>query len=251
MTSEPILFWAFLLCAPFVGSFLGTLVTRLPAGEPVLFARSRCDACGHVLKPAQMIPIVSWIALRRRCAFCAAPLGAFYPGIEIASLIVVCWAATATTDWIFAASCILGWTLLVLALSDWRTQLLPDAVTLFLLVSGLLTTYLIDPGELLDRAIAVCAGFSALAGLNLVYRLVRKREGMGLGDAKLLAALGAWVSLRGLPSVVLLACALGLFVMLTKSLSGTRLALADRLAFGSFLCLAGWLVWLYGPLVPG
>lgn len=250
MDNQTILFWAFLLAAPFVGSFLGTLVTRLPAGEPVLFARSRCDACQHVITPGHLIPVASWIVLSRRCAYCAAPLSAFYPGIEMTALLVALWAAATTTGFVFAASCILGWTLLALAAVDWRTQLLPDGLTLFLLAAGFLATAFIDPGALIDRAIAAAAGFASLAGLMAVYRLVRKREGMGLGDAKLFAALGTWVSLAGLPSVLFLACMLGLLYMLTKSLSGARLNATDRLPFGSFLAVSTWLIWLYGPLVP-
>jgi leader peptidase (prepilin peptidase)/N-methyltransferase len=238
--------------APFVGSFLGTLVLRLPERRPILLGRSTCAHCGHAVAALELIPLLSWLAQRGRCRHCGASLGAFYPAIELGAIAVALWAAMATAGFDLWASAALGWTLLALALIDARTFLLPDALTLPLLAAGLAVAALEDRAALLDHAIGAAAGFFVLAGIALVYRRWRRRDGMGLGDAKLLAALGAWVSWTGLPSVLLLAAASALAFALARAwFRGQRLAATDRLPFGPALCFAGWLVWLYGPLTLG
>jgi leader peptidase (prepilin peptidase)/N-methyltransferase len=245
-------FWVpFLVLAPFIGSFLGTLVKRLPEGRPVLMARSQCDHCGAQLTPRDLIPLASWLALRGRCRHCAAPIGAFPLLMELGALGVAVWAALVTAGWVLAASCVLGWLLLALAVTDWRSYTLPDPLNAALAICGLIAAFAIDRASLPDHIIGMAAGFAAFVALAFVYRRVRGRDGLGLGDAKLLGALGAWVSWQGLPSVVLFAAIIGLAVALVQSLRGRALTATTRIAFGAFLALGGWLVWLYGPLVPG
>jgi leader peptidase (prepilin peptidase)/N-methyltransferase len=171
--------------------------------------------------------------------------------MELGALSVAVWAGIYTSGWVLAASCLLGWILLVLAVIDWRVLLLPDVLTLPLLVIGFAATFLIAPQSWPDHAIGAVAGFVVLALAAWVYRRLRGREGLGLGDAKLLAALGGWVAWQGLPTVLFLGAILGLAFALARAAMHGGLRLSDRLPFGVFLAAAGWLVWLYGPLLPG
>ena len=171
--------------------------------------------------------------------------------MEIDAIAVVAWAALLTSGTIFLASCMLGWALLLLAAIDWRVQLLPDVITLPLMVAGLLASFLIPLGPWRDHAIGAAAGFIALALIAWFYHRLRRREGLGLGDAKLSAAIGAWIGWQGLPTMLLWGSILGLLFAIALSLSGRRVQLSDRLPFGVFLSAGGWLVWLYGPLAFG
>ncbi|HEY2446790.1 MAG TPA: A24 family peptidase, partial [Rhizomicrobium sp.] len=239
-------FWILLVVAPFIGSFLGVLALRLPERRPVALSRSVCDRCGHVLAPRDLVPIASYLALHGRCRYCRAPIGWFALFIELAAMLVVVWAGFETTGWVLAAGCMFGWALLLLAIIDWRVQILPDVVTLPLLAAGLAVSYALARDTWLDHLIGAIAGFAVLALVAIAYRRLRKREGLGLGDAKLLAALGAWVAWPGLPSVLLWGSVLGLLFALVRSAAGRRLAWSDRIPFGTFLAAGGWIVWLYG-----
>ena len=104
-----------LVAAPFVGSFLGVLVERLPVGRPVVMGRSHCDACGHALGPLELLPVVSWLLSRRRCRHCGARLSLFYPMIELAASLVAAWALVVVPWPLAAATAGLGWVLLALA----------------------------------------------------------------------------------------------------------------------------------------
>ena len=237
------------LAAPFVGSFLGLLVVRLPAGGAVAWGRSRCSHCDEVLRPLDLIPILSWAVLRGRCRYCGQRLGIFYPIIELLAVAVVIWAFAAVPGWMVFPTILLGWMLLALAAVDWRAFVLPDPLTLPLVPMGWAVIYVIEPGALVDHVIGAGAGFVAFVVVRLVYRRVRGREGLGLGDAKLMAGAGAWVSWHGLPTVVLFASLLGIVLALVGSLRGRHLSAIDKHPFGAYLCLGTWLVWLYGPLL--
>jgi leader peptidase (prepilin peptidase)/N-methyltransferase len=239
-----------LLLAPFVGSFLGVVVERLPAGRPIALARSRCDHCGAALAARDLVPLLSWLARRGRCGCGRIPLGAFYPAIELAALAVAASAALVLSGWLLWASLALGWTLLALAAIDLRHYLLPDPLTLPLIPAGLGLAWLIEPAKLPDHAIGAAAGLVGFALIAWLYRRLRRREGLGLGDAKLLAAGGAWLGWQALPSVVALAAVFALALALAGAFAGGKLAATTRIAFGPHLALAIWLVWLYGPLVP-
>jgi len=241
---------ASLAAAPFIGSFLGVLALRLPEKRPVAWARSACAGCGHVLAPADLIPIASYLFLLGRCRYCHGVIGRFVLAIEIAALLVAAWAAVQTTGWVIAASCLFGWMLLLLAVIDWRTQLLPDVITFPLLVTGLAAAALLDRDRFVDHLVGALAGFALFALAAYAYRVLRGREGLGFGDTKLLAGIGAWVSWTGLPTVVVWGSILGLVFALARAATGRGLKLSDRLPFGTFLAAGGWLVWLYGPLMP-
>ncbi len=136
-------------------------------------------------------PLLSWLALRGRCWHCAARIGIFYRLIELAALAVALWAAAVTSDGALLVTCLLGWTLLALAFIDWRHFLLPDALALPLAAAGLVVAYQLDRPNLVDHLLGVAAGCLFVMLVALIYRRFRGRDGIGQGDAKLLAAAGA------------------------------------------------------------
>ena len=237
------------LAAPFVGSFLGVIVTRADSPRSILWGRSACDHCGQGLAPRDLVPIVSWLGSRGRCRHCGASVSAFYPAIELAALAIPVWSTAVASGWLMAASCLLGWTLLALAFTDIRSFLLPDFLTLPLIGAGLLVTEALDPSTTLSHILGAAIGFLAIVTIRWAYWVLRGREGIGLGDAKLMAAAGAWVSWEGLPSVLLVATLGGLAGALLRHYRKATIRATDRVAFGAFLCVGIWLVWLYGPLV--
>ncbi len=182
-----------------------------------------------------------------KCRYCAARISWFYPAVEAACALIALWGVVIVQPGVVLQTCLLGWTLLVLAAIDWRTMTLPDVLTLPLTVAGLLAVGLYDPPSLPEHAAAAMAGFLAFAGIAYLYRRLRGRDGLGLGDAKLFAAAGAWLGLAGQWSALLIATVTGL--VWTGFLVWRRgPALDTRLPFGAFICIGIWLVWLYGPL---
>lgn len=238
---------AVLIAAPFVGSFLSVLVVRLPAAAPVVVARSRCPACDHALGPFDLLPLLSWLLRGGRCRYCRDPISLFYPAMELGAVAVALAAVFAVEGWLLWVTCLLGWTLLALAITDLREMVLPDALTLPLLPAGLGVALWLDPAGLPDHLVGAIAGFASLYALNAAYRRLRGRDGLGLGDAKLLAAAGAWLGWQALPSMLLLATLAALGVAAAAALAGRRLLADTALPFGTFLCLAFWLTWLYAP----
>jgi leader peptidase (prepilin peptidase) / N-methyltransferase len=251
--SEALAFhWIWLVIAgPFIGSFLAVVILRWPSGESILTPRSACRHCGHPLGIRELVPIVSWLSTRGRCRYCATPLGFFYPTIELGALLVPVWAVAVLSGWLLWASCLLGWTLLTLAVLDQRYMVLYDHLTLPLIAFGIVVKYLLAPEGVIDHVFGAAGGFVALLAIGWAYRRIRRREGLGLGDAKLTAAAGAWVSWVGLPSVVFLAATFALAVAIVRALFGHPISPDMRIPFGPYLCLATWVVWLHGPLVFG
>ena len=229
-----------LLAAPFVGSFLGVLVRRLPEGRPWAAGRSHCEACGHTLGPAELVPVASFAWQRGRCRHCAAPIARMHLWMELAAVAVPASAALAEPDaaWLWA-DCGLGWALLALGWIDWTHLRLPDVLTLPLLLAGLAATALLDRGQAPDHALAAALGYFSLRALSYVYRRWRGRDGLGEGDAKLLAASGAWVGLAGLGPTLLLAAIAGLGAALLR---GGGLRAHTVVPLGTCLALATWAV---------
>ncbi len=235
------------LVALAIGSFAGMLVRRIPAGEGIA-GRSRCRACGAVLGPHELVTIVSWLVQRGRCRSCGAALPWFYPAIELLALGLALWVWSAADGWLVWASCGFAWTLMALAIIDFEHQVLPDALTLPLIAAGLAVAWFAAPRTIVDNLAGAAVGFALFAAVAAAYRRLRGREGLGLGDAKLLAALGAWDGAIGLPSIVLIAALAALAGALAARSFRLTGALHDRVPFGPALALAGWIVWLYGPL---
>ncbi|MBV9570128.1 MAG: prepilin peptidase [Alphaproteobacteria bacterium] len=165
-----------------------------------------------------------------------------------AAAVTFIWAATIVpVGYLLAATLLLGWTLLVLCAIDALSFRLPDLLTFPLTGSGLLLSFFLPDRDPVAHLIGAAAGFSVLYAVSWLYRQSRGHEGLGLGDAKLAAAAGAWLGWPPLPSVILIACLAGfVWVGVALAFRGKR-ALREQIAFGVPLCFAFWLVWLYGP----
>lgn len=238
--------WLAFAVAPFIGSLLGVLVRRLPDHRPVGLARSACDSCGHTLGPAELVPLISYAWLRGRCRWCGAPIGRFHPAIELAALAVpacLLLAGLTAPAWLWGG-CVLGWGLLALAWTDAERFLLPDALTLPLLLAGLLWCWIAQPEALGNHAAACAVGYLSLRAVGFTYRRLRGRNGLGQGDAKLFALAGAWCGLQALPDVLLAGALLGLGLAGALALRGRTMTLATRLPFGAPLALGVWAIWL-------
>jgi leader peptidase (prepilin peptidase)/N-methyltransferase len=239
--------WLLVLAAPFVGSFLGVLIRRLPEDRPIALSRSRCDTCGSVLTACELVPLASYVLQRGRCRRCGATIQPFHVIIEGAALLVAVWVILTEADpsrqWV---DCALGWTLLTLSWIDFRCMWLPDLLTLPLLLAGLAFTLAVRPADAAVHAASAAIGYLGLRSVSWSYRIIRGREGIGGGDAKLLGAAGAWLGLPGLPYVLLLAALLGLAMAACLALRGRRLHAGTALPFGPCLALAFWLIWMHG-----
>lgn len=237
------------MLAPLIGSFLGVVIDRLPVGRSVVAGWSRCDHCDHQLRPFELVPLVSYLWQQGRCAQCGGRLRLFYPLIELAAVLVVLSAAWVLSGSVFWLSLGLGWCLLALAVIDFRHFILPDVITLPLIPLGLTVAYWLRPEAIQAHIVGVFAGFFALALIAWLYRYLRGHDGLGLGDAKLLAAAGAWLGWQALSGVVLTAAVMALVVALAAGAFSDRLRATGEVAFGPYLALAFWASWLFGPLV--
>ena len=186
-----------------------------------------------------LVPLWSWLVSRGRCRHCGAEIATFYPMVELAAAVVggvSLGMLDPPASWLAA---ILGWWLLALALIDLRSWLLPDVLTLPLIAAGLAgaVTGLLPGTTIKDAGLGAGAGYMALAGVGWLYRRWRGRDGLGLGDAKLFAAAGAWVGVERLPWVLLLAALLGLVFALTRP---QPVRAETPVPFGPPLALAFW-----------
>jgi leader peptidase (prepilin peptidase)/N-methyltransferase len=234
--------------APFFGSFLAVLAVRLPNGEDVVSARSHCRSCGKGIRVYDLIPVASWLALRGRCRDCGEPIGVIYPVVEIAAAIVVLWASFLLSGWLLWATIGLGWTLLALAAMDASSLVLSDALTIPLTLVGLIVVGTLAPSNLGLHAAAAAVGFAVMVGVAFVYCRVCAREGLGLGDAKLMAAAGAWTGIEGIGSVLLYGAAGGLCLAFVMQRLGHPIHAETEIPFGAAIACGIWLVWLCGPL---
>ena len=245
----PMWLWP-VLAAPFIGSFLGVLILRLPTGQPVALARSACARCDAPLGVRDLVPLLSYLALRGRCRRCGAPIGVFHPAVELAAVAVAGCAAWAETDplrlWI---ACGLGWSLLALAWIDLISLLLPDVLTLPLIPAGLLVTWAWQPDDVVMHVVAAVLGYTLFELLALGYRRLRGRDGLGGGDAKLIAAAGAWCGLSDLPAIILLSALFGLTAALLGAIRAGRLDPRLQVPFGPSIAAAFWMVWLFPGLL--
>lgn len=233
-----------------IGSFLNVVAHRLPAmvlaecdGDEapftLSFPASHCPSCETPLGWIENVPLLSWLAQRGRCRHCAAPISWRYPLLEalgaLAAALAV-WRFGVTVDAALAAGVLLA--LLALAVIDAETGLLPDRITLPLLWAGLIAAGAgYGPGAL-QAAAAAAAGYLAFEGLNLACRLMTGRDGMGGGDSKLAAAMGAWLGPFGLAWALLAAFAAGALYGLAKKaskLSDQSSVEANELPFGPWL----------------
>lgn len=222
-----------------IGSFLGALVMRWPQGKGVLRGRSGCDGCGATLAPYELVPVLSALALRLRCRRCGARIDPVHLLMEVGAAIIGAAAFALAAGPVAAAGwCLLGWILLALAVLDARHFWLPDALTLPLAFLGLTLGIYVTGASVTDRWIGAAMGYGVLMAIAFGYRTLRGREGLGLGDAKLLGAIGAWAGWQALPLVLLFASTGGLLWAAMLALGGRDVGHKTRLPLGTFLCLA-------------
>ena len=226
------------------GSFLATILIRWPKGESALAGRSHCDACGSVLGPRDLVPILSHVALGGRCRHCGAGIDTRHLAVEIGAGLVGLVAFLAFAGVEAPVAALFGWWLLLLAVVDLEHHWLPDRLTLPLLPVGLAVAWLGIGPPTLDRIIGAVAGYAVLAAIGWLYRRLRGREGLGGGDPKLLAALGAWLGWQQLPLVLLGAGMVGLAAIALRRLRGESVSATDRLPLGTLMALAAWPLWL-------
>jgi len=254
-----------------IGSFLNVVVHRLPRmlerhwqqdaadlrGEAVpvvprydlVLPRSHCPACGQGLRLRDLVPVASWLALRGRCAACRAPISARYPLVELATaaLFALCVVRFGPGTAAIGAM-LLAAALLAAALIDLDTQLLPDAITLPLVWAGLAIN-LTGVWVPIEQAVTgAMAGYLSLWTIHHAFRLATGREGMGYGDFKLLAAVGAWLGWQPLPAVLLMACASGASFAMLGGLARLRDPRAP-IAFGPWLAASGLIALFTQPVL--
>lgn len=221
-----------------VGSFVTLVADRWPRGEDWVSSCSRCQSCGRRLRPAQMIPLISFAMQSGRCRWCGVPLPADLwlgelGGGVVAMLALSCGESGAA----IAVLAVFGWALLLLALLDARHLWLPDAVTLPLCIAGLASAALLPAPPLPERILGAALGYASLELVRRTYCLLRGREGLGGGDPKLLAAIGAWLGATALPLIVLCAALLGLIWAGILTMRKTGIDNATPLPLGAFLAV--------------
>jgi leader peptidase (prepilin peptidase) / N-methyltransferase len=277
--STPVFIGIVFVLGLLIGSFLNVVVHRVPVmlergwrreclaldgKEPpaeapydLIRPRSACPGCKAPITALQNIPVVSWLALKGRCAGCKNPISARYPLVELFTALlsaVVAWQFGAT--WTTAAALVLTWFLIALAFIDIDTQLLPDNMTLPLLWLGLLVALILPhaegarlPVDLRTAVIGAMAGYLSLWSVYHLFRLVTGKEGMGYGDFKLLAALGAWLGWQMLLPLIVAAAGVGALIGIAAVAFGQR-GRGVPMAFGPYLAAAGWLMLVFGePLL--
>lgn len=251
-----------------VGSFLNVVIHRLPKimerewqaqcadlreeslppAEPLRLAapRSRCPHCGHAITAMENIPVLSYVALGGRCRACKAPISPRYPLVETISGALSAYVAWHFgPGWATAGALFFTWCMIALTFIDFDTQLLPDAITLPLLWAGLLLNLGAVFTDLNSAVIGAIAGYLSLWSVYWLFKLATGKEGMGFGDFKLLAAIGAWLGWQILPLTILLSSLVGAVV-------GIVLILAARhgrnvpIPFGPYLAAAGVIALFWG-----
>ena len=227
------------------GSFAATLSDRWPQGRSVVQPRSHCEACRRTLSVRDLIPVLSYIALRGRCRNCQAPIARRYPLIEVASASIglVSGLLLPTPDSFWVA--VLGWQLLLLAILDAEHFWLPNRLVALLAASGLCVAALAGPERLLTALIGAAAGFTALFAIAYLYKRIRGRTGLGGGDPKLLGAIGAWVGWQPLPFILFIAAILGISFAVYEAIrdKGIRNSVPmsqRRLPLGTCLAVSTW-----------
>jgi leader peptidase (prepilin peptidase)/N-methyltransferase len=251
-----------------IGSFLNVVIFRIPkmmqresdnyvANElgkelphtdrfNLMVPRSTCPHCGHQITALENIPVISWLFLRGKCSACKAPISARYPAIELLTGVLsalMVW--TFGSGWMGLATLVFLWLLVAMTFIDYDTQLLPDDLTYPLLWLGLLLNLDGTFVPLRDAVIGAAAGYLSLWSVYWLFKLATGKEGMGYGDFKLLAALGAWLGWKMLPTIILLSSVVGAIVGISLIVFARR-GRDKPIPFGPYLAAAGLIALLYG-----
>ncbi|WP_027866005.1 prepilin peptidase [Massilia alkalitolerans] len=254
-----------------VGSFLNVVIHRIPkmmqresdnyvaqesGKEPphtgrynLMVPRSACPHCGHQITALENIPVISWLALRGKCRKCKAPISARYPAVELLTGILA-----GVLVWTFGsglaglATLLFLFLLVAMTFIDIDTQLLPDDLTYPLLWAGLLVNLHGTFVPLQDAVVGAAAGYLVLWSVYWLFKLVTGKEGMGYGDFKLLAALGAWLGWQMLPTIILLSSVVGAIVGISLIVFAKR-GRDKPIPFGPYLAAAGLIALLYGSAI--
>ena len=262
-----------LLLGLMIGSFINVVVLRLPRilehawlgecaelmdkkdeaddEEPPGLARpgSRCPHCGHSIRPWENIPVLSYLILRGKCSACGSGISLRYPLVEIASgLLAVAVIWQFGPNWQGGAALVLTWTLLTLGLIDFDTQLLPDRITLPLLWIGLLLSLAGLFSDPTSAIIGAVLGYLVLWSVYQLFKLLTGKAGMGYGDFKLLAALGAWLGWQYLPQIIIFSAVVGALVGITLIIIHKR-GRDIPIPFGPYLAAAGWISLMWGDTI--
>jgi leader peptidase (prepilin peptidase)/N-methyltransferase len=227
-----------------LGSFLAALVLRWTADRSIIHGRSACDSCGRTLATIDLVPVLSFVALRGRCRTCHAPINRSHLVIELLAVTIGVIAGLTSPGPAGAAGAVFGWLLLALGALDLAAFWLPDRLTATLAAIGLATGLAGFAPDLEERLWGGIAGFGALWLVGEGYRRLRGREGLGGGDPKLFGAIGLSLGWRLLPAVLLIASLIGLGVVMGAALRGRPLARDAALPFGVFLAAAAYPAWL-------
>lgn len=240
-----------LVAAPFIGSFLGVVVTRFGSTDSALWGRSKCPKCQHQLTARDLVPVISWLVQRGRCRKCGVAISPIYLVNEIGAFIIALWAVVVVDDVFLLPGCFLGWSLMTASLIDVRTMRIPNVLSGFILLFGLAISAMFLRLSFPDHALGALAGFAVLFLVRHVYHRLRGIDGLGMADERLLAAGGAWVGFGGVFSALFLASLLGLLAVCVATILGRRIRGTDAIPFGPFLAAGIWLTWLYGPVFIG
>jgi leader peptidase (prepilin peptidase)/N-methyltransferase len=227
-----------IVAAPFMGSFLGAVITRWSSGRPLYSGRATCDCGQVVLSPRDMIPIASWALSGGRCRTCARGLGRLYPVIEVATLIIALWSIIALPGAYIWTGAAFGWALLVIGIIAWRDGKLPLAIVAGLGIAGLLLAGSNGLITLRDHFLAAVIAYAAFFVFARLLSRWLQRQFMRPGDAVLPAALGAWLGWQGLTDILLFSA------LATFALCAVHRSIGER-AMAAGLCVGGWLAWLY------
>jgi leader peptidase (prepilin peptidase)/N-methyltransferase len=270
--STPLLFGGVFIFGAIIGSFLNVVILRVPPllehdwrcqcqellalpvdtdKQPpgIVFARSKCPHCGHGIKAHENIPLLSFLFLRGRCSACKTRISWRYPLVELAtavSFVITLWHFGPNTQGLCAL--FLAAVLIALTGIDADTQLLPDNITLPLVWAGILVNYFALFTDLASSVLGAIFGYLILWSIYHLFRLLTGKEGMGYGDFKLLAALGAWMGWQFLPLMVLLSSVVGAVLGLILMGSG-KMQRDKPMPFGPFIAAAGWITLIWGEKI--
>ena len=238
LLDQPLLPWFALAVGLIVGSFANVVIHRVPLGLSVVTPRSRCPTCGRPIAALENVPVLSWLVLLGRCRGCRTRISVRYPLVELANglgyFALAWWLGPQAHTLVLMAFLT---ALLVLALIDLDHHLLPDVITLPGTALGLVASLLPGPPSLLEAALSAAGGYLIFGAIATLYRRTRGVEGLGRGDWKMAAMLGAFLGWQGLLLTVFLAAVAGTLVGVGLILSGR--SSRQALPLGTFLAAAG------------